>query len=58
MQTVAGSMAIMPLGCGFVGVVSLISLWTLQGLAWLDLYFQLPAMNYLLAPEENAALSR
>jgi OPT family oligopeptide transporter len=31
-QTVAGSMAIMPLGCGFVGV--------------------LPAMNYLLTPEE------
>ncbi|KAL2116980.1 hypothetical protein VTJ04DRAFT_9148 [Mycothermus thermophilus] len=31
-QTVAGSMAIMPLGCGFVGV--------------------LPAMNYLLRPEE------
>jgi uncharacterized oligopeptide transporter (OPT) family protein len=32
-QTVAGSMAIMPLGCGFVGV--------------------LPAMNYLLRPEEQ-----
>jgi uncharacterized oligopeptide transporter (OPT) family protein len=32
-QTVAGSMAIMPLGCGFVGV--------------------LPAMNYLLEPEEQ-----
>ncbi|KAK4101350.1 OPT superfamily oligopeptide transporter [Parathielavia hyrcaniae] len=32
-QTVAGSMAIMPLGCGFVGV--------------------LPAMEYLLAPEEQ-----
>ncbi|KAL2015742.1 hypothetical protein VTK56DRAFT_4889 [Thermocarpiscus australiensis] len=32
-QTVAGSMAIMPLGCGFVGVV--------------------PAMNYLLRPEEQ-----
>ncbi|KAH8888169.1 OPT superfamily oligopeptide transporter [Thozetella sp. PMI_491] len=35
-QTVAGSMAIMPLGCGFVGV--------------------LPAMNYLLTPEENGPL--
>ncbi|AEO61849.1 hypothetical protein MYCTH_2312493 [Thermothelomyces thermophilus ATCC 42464] len=32
-QTVAGSMAIMPLGCGFVGV--------------------LPAMNFLLTPEER-----
>ncbi|KAH6621272.1 OPT oligopeptide transporter protein-domain-containing protein [Chaetomium sp. MPI-SDFR-AT-0129] len=32
-QTVASSMAIMPLGCGFVGV--------------------LPAMNYLLTPEEQ-----
>ncbi|KAL2149561.1 hypothetical protein VTH82DRAFT_8212 [Thermothelomyces myriococcoides] len=32
-QTVAGSMAIMPLGCGFVGV--------------------LPAMNFLLTPEEQ-----
>ncbi|KAK1999539.1 OPT oligopeptide transporter [Colletotrichum falcatum] len=35
-QTVAGSMAIMPLGCGFVGVI--------------------PAMNYLLAPEEQGPL--
>ncbi|KAK2008786.1 OPT oligopeptide transporter [Colletotrichum eremochloae] len=35
-QTVAGSMAIMPLGCGFVGVI--------------------PAMNYLLAPEERGPL--
>ncbi|KAK2041141.1 OPT oligopeptide transporter [Colletotrichum somersetense] len=35
-QTVAGSMAIMPLGCGFVGVI--------------------PAMNYLLAPEEHGPL--
>ncbi|SPQ27394.1 29d9ac1f-5d09-49b4-bae1-6de121315d04 [Thermothielavioides terrestris] len=35
-QTVAGSMAIMPLGCGFVGV--------------------LPAMNYLLAPEERGPI--
>ncbi|KZL68262.1 oligonucleotide transporter (OPT oligopeptide transporter), partial [Colletotrichum tofieldiae] len=36
-QTVAGSMAIMPLGCGFVGVI--------------------PAMNYLLAPEEQGPLN-
>lgn len=36
-QTVAGSMAIMPLGCGFVGV--------------------LPAMNYLLAPEEMGPIN-
>ena len=35
-QTVAGSMGTMPLGCGFVGV--------------------LPALNYLLAPEENGPL--
>ncbi|KAH6848002.1 OPT oligopeptide transporter protein-domain-containing protein [Chaetomium sp. MPI-CAGE-AT-0009] len=35
-QTVAGSMAIMPLGCGFVGV--------------------LPAMNYLLTPEERGPI--
>ncbi|KAK4209527.1 putative oligopeptide transporter [Rhypophila decipiens] len=35
-QTVAGSMAIMPLGCGFVGV--------------------LPAMNYLLRPEEQGPI--
>ncbi|KAK4119989.1 OPT superfamily oligopeptide transporter [Parathielavia appendiculata] len=35
-QTVAGSMAIMPLGCGFVGV--------------------LPAMEYLLAPEEQGPI--
>ncbi|KAL2265616.1 hypothetical protein VTJ83DRAFT_6716 [Remersonia thermophila] len=35
-QTVAGSMAIMPLGCGFVGV--------------------LPAMNYLLKPEEQGPI--
>ncbi|CRK33020.1 hypothetical protein BN1723_014707 [Verticillium longisporum] len=36
-QTVAGSMAIMPLGCGFVGV--------------------LPAMNYLLTPEEQGPIT-
>ncbi|KAM7200557.1 OPT oligopeptide transporter domain containing protein [Naviculisporaceae sp. PSN 640] len=36
-QTVAGSMAIMPLGCGFVGV--------------------LPAMNYLLKPEEQGPIN-
>ncbi|OHE91595.1 OPT oligopeptide transporter [Colletotrichum orchidophilum] len=36
-QTVAGSMAIMPLGCGFVGVI--------------------PAMNYLLTPEEQGPLN-
>ncbi|KAK4242181.1 OPT oligopeptide transporter protein-domain-containing protein [Achaetomium macrosporum] len=35
-QTVAGSMAIMPLGCGFVGV--------------------LPAMNYLLTPDEQGPI--
>ncbi|PKS06870.1 hypothetical protein jhhlp_006946 [Lomentospora prolificans] len=35
-QTVAGSMALMPLGCGFVGV--------------------LPAMNYLLSPEEKGPI--
>ncbi|SPO00488.1 related to permeases - unknown function [Cephalotrichum gorgonifer] len=35
-QTVAGSMAIMPLGCGFVGV--------------------LPAMNFLLSPEEQGPI--
>lgn len=35
-QTVAGSMAIMPLGCGFVGV--------------------LPAMNYLLRPDEQGPI--
>ena len=35
-QTVAGSLGTMPLGCGFVGV--------------------LPALNYLLAPEENGPL--
>ena len=35
-QTVAGSMGTMPLGCGFVGV--------------------LPALNYLLTPEENGPL--
>ncbi|KAK3946219.1 OPT oligopeptide transporter protein-domain-containing protein [Diplogelasinospora grovesii] len=36
-QTVAGSMAIMPLGCGFVGVI--------------------PAMNYLLRPEEQGPIN-
>ncbi|KAK3315250.1 OPT oligopeptide transporter protein-domain-containing protein [Apodospora peruviana] len=36
-QTVAGSMAIMPLGCGFVGV--------------------LPAMTYLLTPEEQGPIN-
>jgi OPT family oligopeptide transporter len=36
-QTVAGSMAIMPLGCGFVGV--------------------LPAMNYLLTPDEQGPIN-
>ncbi|ROT43353.1 OPT superfamily oligopeptide transporter [Sodiomyces alkalinus F11] len=36
-QSVAGSMAIMPLGCGFVGV--------------------LPAMNYILAKEEQGPIS-
>ena len=35
-QTVAGSMGTMPLGCGFVGI--------------------LPALNYLLAPDENGPL--
>ena len=35
-QTVAGSLGTMPLGCGFVGI--------------------LPALNYLLAPEENGPL--
>jgi len=35
-QTVAGSMGTMPLGCGFVGVM--------------------PALNYLLQPEENGPL--
>lgn len=36
-QSVAGGMAIMPLGCGFVGVI--------------------PAMNYLLEPNEQGPLS-
>ncbi|UKZ78073.1 hypothetical protein TrVFT333_005807 [Trichoderma virens FT-333] len=36
-QSVAGGMAIMPLGCGFVGVI--------------------PAMNYLLGPDEQGPLS-
>jgi hypothetical protein len=35
-QSVAGSVAAMPLGCGFVGVI--------------------PALNYLLTPEENGPL--
>ena len=35
-QTVAGALGTMPLGCGFVGVM--------------------PALNYLLAPEENGPL--
>ncbi|PHH83903.1 hypothetical protein CDD83_2839 [Cordyceps sp. RAO-2017] len=37
LQSVACGMAIMPLGCGFVGVI--------------------PAMNYLLKPEEKGPLS-
>jgi len=53
-QTVAGSMAIMPLGCGFVGVVGPRRLFsTVQ---WVDSNSQIPAMNYLLTPEEQGPL--
>jgi uncharacterized oligopeptide transporter (OPT) family protein len=52
-QTVAGSMAVMPLGCGFVGVVSFPEKpMPAQG-ELLNVPTQIPAMNYLLTPEEQ-----
>lgn len=69
-QTVAGSMAIMPLGCGFVGVVCSPCPWHCYFSPQLDavnqtrlmadmslFLVQIPAMNYLLAPEEQGPLN-
>lgn len=59
-QSVACGMAIMPLGCGFVGVVSLRAL--LLGSTWpicsrlVLTSGKIPAMNYLLSPDERGPL--
>lgn len=53
-QTVASSMALMPLGCGFVGVVS--SPLPISTIVVPVLTRQIPAMNFLLSEDEQGPL--
>ncbi|RDA90173.1 hypothetical protein CP533_6056 [Ophiocordyceps camponoti-saundersi (nom. inval.)] len=59
LQSVACGMGIMPLGCGFVGVVSQdpLSRDCRSVTNKLTMWSQVPAMNFLLTPQEGGLLS-